>query len=165
MHPIEICILVLLLGGAVIGFKKGLINSILFLIGITVTFVLLIRFAPMVQAGLLLRASFSPLFSSVLAKILIILLAVLLFAILKILMGYIGKAISLNFLNRLLGAIFNMFSMYVVILILLYFIDIIPDLREVRTYLTHSKITNDSYKIINYLKKDYNELIPPQYRK
>ena len=165
MHPIDIGLIVLLLAGAIIGYKLGLISSVLSLVGLALSFVLIVTFSPMVEAGLRLRLSFSHLFASVIAKILIVLLIVLLVAIIKILINYIGKSLDLNFINRLLGAIFSIGSIYVIVLLLLFFIDMTPVFREFRTYLTNSKIINDSYRIVSYAKKDINELLPSNMRR
>jgi uncharacterized membrane protein required for colicin V production len=148
MHPIDMVLIALFLVAFIFGFKKGFIASILTLVGLVTTLVLLARYTPMVKQGIALKfPQLSDFLSGVLAYALIVVAVAVLFFIIRILLEYVARKLSLTLANRVLGAIFALCNLFVVILIFLLVVDYFTLLHGIKDKLQQSIFITQMYKV------------------
>ena len=162
MHVVDIVLLVFFLGSMFVGYKTGFISALLTWVGLFVSLMMIARYGPIVQAGIMIRFGLGPLFSAMIAYILIAVLIMVLFALLKILLNYLTKLIQLSFLNKIFGAVFGFFSMIVVLVIFVLLIGFVPFKESFYNYLTSSMIIQETIRVKDLVRNDIKDLVPPE---
>ncbi|MCK9329011.1 MAG: CvpA family protein [Candidatus Cloacimonetes bacterium] len=157
MHTVDIILIIIFLVSMLLGFKKGFISAIITWIGLLVSLLMIVRFGPMVQAGIEFKLSIGSPLSKIIAYVLIFILISILGAILKILLNYIAKLLNLSLLNRTIGAIFGLLNCMIVIIFLLFIIDFLPYVKPVKEYLNDSAIITEMQKIKKTIIFDLKE--------
>ena len=163
MHVVDIVLLVLFLVSMVVGYKTGFISSLLTWIGLFVSLLMIARYGPIVQAGIMIRFDLGPLFSAIIAYVLIAVLIMVLFAILKILLNYLTKLIQLTFLNKIFGAVFGLFSMIVILVIFVLLINFVPFMASFNNTLRGSMIIRETIRVKELVRNDIKDLVPPEF--
>jgi membrane protein required for colicin V production len=108
------------------GYRKGLIGGILQLAGILLTFLLLGRSAPLVKIGLMDKLGLGPVLATIFSYLLVLILISVIVQLVRIAMEQLLKLMHLNFINRILGAVFGLLAGLFFFAILLILIDLMP---------------------------------------
>jgi membrane protein required for colicin V production len=151
MTGVDIVLSVILLACFVFGFLKGIIASVIHLLGLISSLVLIVRFAPLVQDGLILRFQMNTLVAGILSYSLIFIMIMLLAKIIILLLHKLVSLLNLTFINRFLGAIFGLLNGFILLTIIFTVIEFLPFYDEVK------KATKDSY-IVKYLQIASDEI-------
>jgi len=165
MHIVDIVLLVLFLVAMIWGFKKGFITALLLWIGLFTTMLMIARFGPMVQAGLMIKFSLGGFFAGVIAYLLIFVLICVLFAILNILLNYLAKLLNLTFVNRVIGSVFGFLNMAIILVLFLLLMDFFPFFPKFNAYLGNSVVITETHKIKDLAKTDIREKLPAEFFK
>ena len=163
MHVVDIVLSVLFLVSLVIGYKKGFVSALLTWVGLFASVLMILRYSPMVQAGIMIRFDFSPIISALIAYLLVFILIMVLFAIVNILINYLIRFTNLNFINKLFGAIFGFLNMVVMLIVILFFINYMPFLARYNEFLMNSVILNEIAYIKDLIQSDIREILPAEF--
>lgn len=148
-----------------VGYRRGLIASVIHWVGLFVSMILVVRFAPMVKAGLMAKFPIGNFFATSLAYILIFVLITILANLLIILMNQVADKLSLNFLNRSLGAAFGFLNSILILILFLILIDMLPFTKPIGKWVNTSPIIQETQKLKNSLKPVIQQQIKNQIKK
>ncbi|MCD4650785.1 MAG: CvpA family protein [Candidatus Cloacimonetes bacterium] len=123
------------------GFKRGFIASVLQLAGIVLGIILVARFGPLVQRGLMYWFNLGATPAAILAYILIFLLLLLIIRIIITLLQKITSFLGLRFIDRVLGGLFTVLNFFL-ILVLIFMV-----LSSVRVPV--ERLTNTSHVVMS----------------
>ena len=110
MATIDIILLALFIPGIIVGFAKGIITQIVSLLAVVVGAVLASRFSPQLTEVAMLQFGTEEPVTHVVCFIVIFLVSALLMALIGHLITKLIKVATLGWLNRLLGALFAIFT-------------------------------------------------------
>ncbi len=134
------------------GYRKGFLASVIYWAGLIVTTILILRYAPMVKIGLMNKFPIGAFFASCISYLLIIVLIAILANLLTILLNQVATMLSLNFLNRSIGALFGFLNAIIILIIVLTILEFLPYTKPVQAWLGKSFIIQETQKIKNGLK-------------
>ncbi len=123
---IDFILLIILCVIAFLGFRKGLIAAILQLVGVAVSFVMIVRFGPLVRDGLIQKFSLNPTLAIVLSYIIIFIFIGLMIRLLIFASQKLLELMQLNILNRILGALFALINGVIFLLLVYVIMDVLP---------------------------------------
>ena len=126
MGIIDWIILGLLLIFTFIGWRRGLVASLVQLAGFVLTFFLVGHYYPLVQRSLLLRYHLSHVLSTIISVLLIIVLIVVVLRLVIYVLTRILKALKLSSLNKGMGALMGFGNGLLVVIILMVMLDFMP---------------------------------------
>lgn len=113
------------------GVYKGFAYSLLQSIGVILSFGLIIKFGPLVKIGLMEKLALAALPATIIAYLLIFVTIAILIRIIMILVNRIVKLLSLIWLDKFLGGVFNLISCLIVLLIILQLIMLYPEPEQI----------------------------------
>ena len=163
MHVVDIVLVALFIFSMIVGYKKGFISALLTWVGLFASVLMILRYSPMVQAGIMIRFEFNPIISALIAYILIFILIMVLFAIVNILINYLVRHMNLSVINRIFGAIFGFLNMVVMLIIMTFFIDFMPFLTRYNDFLMGSVIMSETVKVKEMIRSDISEILPAEF--
>jgi membrane protein required for colicin V production len=164
MNFIDITLLIILVLGMLYGIKKGFITCFLAWIGFFVSMIMLARFGPTIQAGLMIHYNLGIFFSAVIAYLLIIVLIALMIKLLQILLNFVADVLMLTILNRIMGGIFSFLNVLIIIVLLLLFINLFPFLDGFKANLIErSTILRETFRIVETVKINFKDKMPDDY--
>ncbi|MDD4310231.1 MAG: CvpA family protein [Candidatus Cloacimonetes bacterium] len=126
MGTIDWIILGFLLVFIFLGWRRGLIASLVQLAGFVLTFFLVGHYYPLVQRSLLLRYHLSRALSTVISVLLIIVLIVVVMRLVIYVLNRLLKALKLSSLNKGLGATMGLANGLLMVIILMVMLDFMP---------------------------------------
>lgn len=160
MHTVDIILICIIIISMIVGFKKGFISSLLTWVGLFASLIMILRFGPMVKAGIMIKFGLGNFFSTILAYLLIFILISILASLLKIVLNYLAKLLNLSFINRVFGAVFGFMNIMVILMLFLFVMDIFPYFKDFKIYLKNSIIISEAQKMKTALKTDIKEIMP-----
>ena len=163
MHIVDIVLLVLFIVSMIIGYNKGFISALFTWIGLFASVLMILRYSPMVQAGIMIKFNFSPIISALIAYILIFIIIMILFAIVNILINYLVRSMNLSFINKMFGAVFGLLNMAVMLIFLIFFINFMPFLTRYNDFLMKSVIMTETAKLKEMIRSDVREILPVEF--
>lgn len=134
------------------GYKKGLIASLIYWVGLISSSILVLRYAPMVKIGIMNKFPIGSFFANFLSYILIFIMIAILVNLLIILLNQIANMLSLSFLNRVFGAAFGFLNALVVLILFLTVIEFLPFTKPIQIWLNKSVIIQETHKIKNTIR-------------
>ncbi len=123
---IDFILLIILCIIAFLGFRKGLIAAILQLVGVAVSFIMVVRFGPLVRDGLIQKFSLNPTIAIVLSYIIIFIFIGILIRLLIFVSQKLLELMQLNIINRILGALFALVNGVIFLLLVYVIMDVLP---------------------------------------
>jgi len=161
MNYIDIVLIVIFIIAVFYGLKTGFIAMLMGWVGLVASLLLILRFGPMVRAGIMANYNIGSFFSGVISYILIFVLVAILVKLLTMLFEYVASLLQLTILNRVSGAVFCFLNVLVVLMLLLYFINTVPFFTKARIGLTdNSVILNECFKLMEKIRLDYKDRLP-----
>jgi len=130
MGIIDWIILVFLVVCIVFGYRKGLLGTLVQMVGLAMSFVLIGHYYAAVRHGLMLKYALNPILANILAFILIVVLLLILFKLVIYLGNKLLKLMHLSFINQALGAVFGFVNGLLVLIILSIIIGFVPSLEK-----------------------------------
>jgi uncharacterized membrane protein required for colicin V production len=145
-------LIVYLIASLFYGFKKGLIATVVHWIGLAITSVLIIRYAPMVKTGIMNKFPIGSFLANCLTYLLIFVMIAILAKLVIILLHQIANLLSLSFLNKCFGAVIGFLNAIIVLIVIIAIIEIIPYTDSIQKYLNKSYIIQETQKIKETIK-------------
>ncbi|MFO7895491.1 MAG: CvpA family protein [Candidatus Cloacimonadales bacterium] len=160
MSIIDIVLSVVIVVFFSLGFAKGLIKSVVQLLGLIATIYLITTSGHLVQSELINRFGLQPALATIAAYIVIALIIFIMVKLMSWLLESLVGLLQLKFFNRLLGGLFGILYSFFIVALLLVLIEFLPVAD------TFYEATADS-KIINYVRnsKDNIKLEIPDFHK
>ena len=165
MNLIDVIFGIFLLVFFVIGFKKGFISSVVYLLGLIIAVFLSGKIGYDVRIALMEKFTISETIAMIIAYILIFLVIMLIAKIVIIILNKIVTFLNLKFLDRILGGLFGILNGILILAILLIILDISPISKIVAKGTENSKIssfvrifTGKAYKKIPKLEEGKDKL-------
>jgi len=163
MHIVDIVLAVLFVFAIIVGYNKGFVSALLTWVGLFASVLMILRYSPMVQAGIMIRFNLSPIISAMIAYLLIFILIMVLFAIVNILINYFVRYANLSPINKIFGAVFGILNMAVMLIIVSFFIEFMPFLTRFSDYLMESVILSEVVRIKEMIRSDIRDLLPLEF--
>ena len=123
---IDFILLIILCIIAFFGFRKGLIAAILQLIGVAASFILVVKFGPLVRDGLMQKFSLNPTVAIIVSYVIIFIFIGILVRLLIFFSQKLLELMQLNIVNRILGALFAMINGVIFLLLIYVILDVLP---------------------------------------
>jgi membrane protein required for colicin V production len=141
MNILDIIIGVFLLAFAFNGLRKGLIKSVLGLLGLIIIILLIVKIGHPVKLMLINQFNINEILALILAYILIIFFITIIFKLIGVILSKIISVLNAGCIDRVLGVIFGLLNGLLIISIILIVIDLSPLKDSVR------KATRDTFSI------------------
>ena len=165
MHIVDGIILIILVASMVYYFWRGFVSAGLTWIGLFSSFLMIVRYGPMVKHGIMVKFSMSDFFSTVLAYFLILVMITILIFLLRILLNYLVRKLKLTFLNRVLGVVFGFLNVFLVVILLVLFINFVPKFPNFKSWLNESATVKESNRVYHFFRYDMRANLPAEYFK
>ncbi|MCB5250494.1 MAG: CvpA family protein [Candidatus Cloacimonadales bacterium] len=146
-NVLNIVLIVYFIVALFFGFKKGLIATIVHWVGLVVACLLIIRYAPMVTAGIMNKFPIGVFFANILSYLIIFVMVVILSKLVIILLNQIANLLSLTFVNKCFGALIGFLNAVIVLMILITIIELVPYTKSIQEYINKSYIIKETQKI------------------
>jgi uncharacterized membrane protein required for colicin V production len=166
MSTIDIVLLIVFILAIFWGFKKGLISTLMALIGLIGSFFMFARFAPKIQAGIVTQYNMTgDIFAGFIAYILIIIMVAVLVKLVSMLFNYIAYLLDLTMINRVLGGAFGFSCLFVVMMFFLYILAVVPPLDGIQEKLVaNSVMIREIERVRIKLTIKYSDELPEGFR-
>ncbi|HCX74006.1 MAG TPA: hypothetical protein DHM37_09840 [Candidatus Cloacimonas sp.] len=142
----------------IIHLRRGLVASVLHLVGLILIVVLVHHIGYSVKQMFIAKFQLSNTLSTILAYILIILVVMLITKIVIYIIQKVVSFLNLSALNKILGGVFGVANGILVISILLIVIDISPFLKNVRPVVNKSSIVQFTRQVTGSAKENIPQL-------
>ncbi len=146
MHILDIIIGIFLLAFVINGLRKGLIQSVLGLLGLILIIVLIVKVGTPVKFMLIQELGINEIIAMILSYILIVIFIVIIIRLVGWILGNIISVLNAGCLDKILGMIFGFLNGVLIIAIILILLDISPIRKTVRN------ATRDSVAV-QYIRK------------
>lgn len=150
MGMIDWIILAFILIFTFLGWRRGIVASVVQFCGFILTFFLVGHYYPLVQRSLILKYHLSRSLATVIAVLLIMVLITVVIRIVIYILNRMVKVLKISGMNKSLGAVLGFANGLLVIIILMVMLDFIPKLS---TPLKNSE-KHRVYAGVNVLKED-----------
>jgi len=158
MHILDIIFGIFLLLFLLNGIRKGLVSSLIHLLGLVIAVVLIGKIGHLVKASLIAKLGFSEVLAVVAAYILIFLIIMIITKIAIMLATRIVQLLSLMWLNRLLGAVFSLLCGVIIISILIILANLLPFEKEISDFTRDSYIISTIRGVTEKLESRYSQI-------
>ncbi len=169
MNTLDIVLLVTLSVGGIYGYTKGLISQLTFGVGLAIGLLQAIIYYPIVGERLLLHIEISPFICNIFSFIGIVAVSVLLFKVLGTVSTAILKALHLNIINKLAGAILSAFFAALLFIGIVKGVNtLFPEIPETsqtsqNSSLLYKHVCGGTTMIIEEVKKEIDEKTKQQH--
>ncbi|MBN2461182.1 MAG: CvpA family protein [Candidatus Cloacimonetes bacterium] len=158
MNVLDIIFGVILLLFLLNGIRKGLVSSLIHLLGLVLAVVLISKTGHLVKAGLMDKFNMSEILAVIIAYVLIFLVIMIITRIAIKLVNRMVQFLNLMWLNRLLGGIFSLFCGVLIIAILIILANISPFEKEIREFTSASYIISTIRTTTEKLESRYQKI-------
>ncbi len=162
MQIIDIILGIFLLIFFFSGLRKGIISSIVGLIGLIAVIYFIATYGNATKLYIIDNWGTSNIVATVLSYILIAIVIAIIFRLVVFVLHRIVDALNLGMINRLLGGVLGILSGTIIIAILLMICDISPYYKEIRKLTTDSVIVNYVRAASTKIQKDYPKFKVPK---
>lgn len=160
MNYLDIISLLLLLFFFYLGFKRGFFLSFLQLVGIVLVIVLIRQFGLVIREGIHHQLGISYTWAIVLGYLAIFIIIMVLAKLLSYLLQKLMAMISLGWINRLLGGIFNLLFGFAIIVVLVLIIEVSSLSDSLGEARDHSRLYSYARGIATDIIDKYTTEIP-----
>lgn len=140
------------------GLRKGIIKSVVGLIGLLATIYLIATYASTAKILIIEKWNAPEMVATILSYILIAIVVAIIFRIVIFILHRIVNILNLGVVDKLLGGILGVLSGAIIIAILLMICDISPFYKEIRKFTSNSVIVNYVRSTSGKIQKDYPKL-------
>ncbi len=162
MNPLDIILGIVLISGLIFGYVKGILTMLVNLIGFIVSIVLLVKFGPLVQIGMINKFEINSSLAAFLSYTLIFIVIMLIIKIVIVIVNKLVNILNLNVLNRLLGAIFGFANSILMLTFIYIIIGILPNTNYIMKYIHKSEIGKAIKIVAGELSENiYNKIPQP----
>jgi len=158
MNILDIILGIFLLVFFFYGFKKGLIASLIHLLGLIVAIFLIIKTGTVVKESMIEKFGFGDTLAMILSYLLIFIIIMIIAKIIILLLHKLIDVLNLTALNRILGGIFGVFNCFLVIAIILVILELSPLKNTVVNLTENSHIVKSTRILIGELEKNYPKI-------
>ena len=161
MQTIDIILGIFLLIFFFNGLRKGIIRSIVGLIGLLAAIYLIATYGNTAKLFIIEKWNAPEMLATVLAYILIAIVVVVIFRIVIFILHRIVDVLNLGVIDKLLGGVFGVLSGTIIIAIILMICDISPFYKEIRKFTSTSVVVNYVRSASGKIQKNYPKLKQP----
>jgi membrane protein required for colicin V production len=165
MQTIDIILGIFLLIFFFNGFRKGIISSIVGLIGLLAVIYLIATFGNATKLYIIENLGTNEILGTILSYIAIAIVIAIIFRMVVFILHRIVDALNLGMINRILGGAFGILSGAIIIAILLMICDISPYYKDIRKFTSESVIVNHVRVATTKIQKDYPKFRVPKKEK
>ncbi|MBC8384910.1 MAG: CvpA family protein [Candidatus Cloacimonetes bacterium] len=155
MNIADIILGIFLLIFIIHGFVKGLIASLLHLVGLILAVVLIANTGTIVKESMMVKFGLSETLAVIFAYVLIFILIMLIFRIAIIIFHKVVNFLNLTALNRILGAVFGLLNGVLIIAILLVILDLSPLGKIINENTQNSKVITYTRVLTSKLQTNF----------